>query len=231
MTSEKFKETIIITVGGSLVIPDSIDIDFIKHLRDMLKHFTDQGYQMILVLGGGKVCRRYQAAAREFDHIDNIDLDWIGIKTIALNCELIRRILSDLDTHSEVVLRPQDIEGIDSSVVVVGAWEPGCSSDMDAVEIADILKAERIINFSNTDYIYSSDPRLNPDAEKYDTLSWDEYRALIPTDWVAGLSSPFDPVASRRSQELGLTVAVLGASLDNLENYLENRPFEGTIIS
>lgn len=231
MTSQQFKETIIITVGGSLIIPDGINIDFVKELKKMVEHFTDQGYQMVLVIGGGKVCRRYQAAARAFDHINNLDLDWIGIKTIHLNCELIRRIFSDLDTHSEVILRPQDIEGINSSVVVVGAWEPGCSSDTDAVEIAEILSAKRIINFSNTEYVYSADPKIDPQAEKYETLSWDAYRSLIPEEWTAGLSSPFDPVASKKSQALGITVAVLGASIENLEQYLEGRPFEGTIIS
>ena len=121
MTTSRFNETIIISVGGSLLIPDFIDTTFIQSLKDMVEHFVEKGYQIILVVGGGKSCRRYQAAAREFDHIDNLDLDWIGIKTIHLNCELIRRVFSDLDTHPKVILKPRDIAGVDSSVVIVGA--------------------------------------------------------------------------------------------------------------
>lgn len=225
-----FKETIIIAMGGSLLIPNDIDVPFIKDLKQLVKHFTQEGYQIVLVIGGGKVCRNYQAAAREFDNVNDIDLDWIGIKTIRLNCELVFRILSDLDIHQNIIERPEDIHGINESLVIVGAWEPGCSSDTDAVEMAKVGGASRIVNFSNTPYIYSADPRKYPDAERYENLSWDEYRKLIPAEWSPGLSAPFDPVASEMAQESGITVAVLGASLGNLENYLSEKPFEGTII-
>jgi len=226
-----FKETIIIAMGGSLLIPNDIDVPFIKDLKHLVKHFTQEGYQIVLVIGGGKVCRNYQAAAREFDNVNDIDLDWIGIKTIRLNCELVFRILSDLDIHPNIIERPEDIHGINESLVVVGAWEPGCSSDTDAVEMAKVGGAKRIVNFSNTPYIYSADPRKYPDAERFENLSWDEYRKLIPAEWSPGLSAPFDPVASEMAQASGITVAVLGASLENLENYLSDKPFEGTIIS
>lgn len=226
-----FKETIIIAMGGSLLIPNDIDVPFIKDLKHLVKHFTQEGYQIVLVIGGGKVCRNYQAAAREFDNVNDIDLDWIGIKTIRLNCELVFRILSDLDIHPNIIERPEDIHGINESLVVVGAWEPGCSSDTDAVEMAKVVGAKRIVNFSNTPYIYSADPRKYPDAERFENLSWDEYRKLIPAEWSPGLSAPFDPVASEIAQASGITVAVLGASLGNLENYLSDKPFEGTIIT
>lgn len=225
-----FKDTIIIAMGGSLLIPEQIDINFLKHLKEMVKHLIAQDYQIALVIGGGKTCRYYQNAAKEFDNINNMDLDWIGIKTIHLNCELVWRAFSDLDIHKNIILKPADIAGLDESLVVVGAWEPGCSSDTDAVEMAEIIGAKRIVNFSNTTHVYSADPRTNPNATKFETLSWDEYRALIPAEWTPGMSAPFDPVASRMAQEQGITVAILGASVENLENYLHDRNFEGTII-
>lgn len=226
-----FKDTIVIAMGGSLLIPDAIDISFLKQLKEMMKTLIDQNYQVALVIGGGKVCRYYQNAAREFENINDLDLDWIGIKTIHLNCELVRRSFSDLDVYENVVLKPSDIMGIKNSLIVVGAWEPGCSSDTDAVEIAENLNASRIINFSNTSHVYSEDPNKNPDAEKFETLSWDAYRKLIPSEWTPGLSAPFDPVASKMAQEKGIAVAILGASIGNLEGYLQNKVFKGTIIS
>ena len=225
-----FKETIVIAMGGSLLIPESIDVDFIKSLKQMIKHFTNDGYQIALVVGGGKTCRYYQAAAKEFDNTTNIDLDWIGIQTIRLNCELLYRIFSDLDIHSEIILKPEDLHGINESLIIVGAWEPGCSSDTDAVEMAIVSGAQRIVNFSNTSHVYSDDPRINPDATRFDTLSWTEYRNIIPSKWTPGMSAPFDPVASEKAQIAGISVAVLGASIENLENYLSDKPFEGTII-
>lgn len=228
---DSFKETIVIAMGGSLLVPESIDINFIKDLKRMVKHFNNESYQIALVVGGGKTCRYYQAAAREFKNIKDIDLDWIGIQTIRLNCELLFRTFSDLDIHSEIILKPEDLHGINESLIIVGAWEPGCSSDTDAVEMAKVSNAKRIINFSNTSHVYSADPQANPDARKFESLTWSEYRNIIPTEWTPGMSAPFDPIASKKAQESEITVAILGASIENLENYLGDKKFEGTIIS
>ncbi len=228
---KNFKETIIIAMGGSLLVPESIDIPFIKSLKEMVEHFTDDGYQIALVVGGGKTARIYQGALKDLNVNDSESLDWVGIKSIHLNCELLFRAFSDLDIHDEVILRPQDLDRVKESLIIVGAWEPGCSSDTDAVEMAEVSGAKRIINFSNTTHVYSADPRTNSDAVKYETLSWDEYRALIPSEWTPGMSAPFDPVASKKAQDHGISVAVLGASIENLSNYLAGKEFEGTIIS
>ncbi len=225
------KETIVIAMGGSLLIPESIDVGFIKKLKSMIQHFNQNGYQIMLVVGGGKTCRYYQAAASEFDNVTDIDLDWIGIKTIRLNCELLLRSFSDLDIHEKVIEKWEEVVGINNELIIIGAWEPGCSSDKDAIEMARVAGASRVINFSNTSHVYSADPRTNPDAEKFEQLSWSEYRNIIPTEWTPGMSAPFDPVASRLAEESGITVAILGASIENLQNYLDGNEFEGTVIS
>jgi len=227
----KFKETIVIAMGGSLLIPEKIDIAFIKALKEMVQYFTGEGYQIALVVGGGKTCRYYQAAAREFDNVTNNDLDWIGIKTIRLNCELLLRAFSDIDIHKNIIEKWEDIIGIESRLIIVGAYEPGCSSDKDAIEMARVIKAKRVINFSNTSHVYSADPRTHPDAERFEKLSWSEYRNIIPVDWVPGMSAPFDPIAAKLAEESGINVAILGASVQNLQNYLDGNDFEGTILS
>ena len=148
-----------------------------------------------------------------------------------MNCELLFRVFSDLDIHPEVIVKPEDLAGVTSQLIIVGAWEPGCSSDTDAVEMAQVSGAKRIINFSNTAHVYSADPRVHPDAQRFEKLSWSEYRDIIPKEWNPGLSTPFDPIASQKAQASGITVAILGASVENLENYLKGNKFEGTIIS
>ena len=226
-----YRETIVISMGGSLVIPDQIDVAFITRMKELVRHFNDEGYQIFLVLGGGKTCRNYQAAARTFSNVTDTDLDWIGITSIRLNAELFLRIMSDIDVHPKVIERWQDAKGVDEPVVIVGAYEPGCSSDTDAIEMARVVGANRVINFSNVSHVYSEDPKQNPDAIRYDTLSWDQYRSIIPDTWTPGLSTPFDPVGARLAEESGITVAILGASVENLEAYLKGHDFDGTIIS
>lgn len=226
-----FRETIVISIGGSLLVPESIDSDFIKKLKEIIKSLVEDNYQVALVVGGGKTARIYQAAARNFDNVTNTDLDWIGIKSIRLNCELMLRIFSDLSVHNNVIEKWEDASEIKESVIIIGAWEPGCSSDKDAVELAGVLNGKSIVNFSNITHVYDSDPNKNPDAKKLEKLSWDDYIKIIPDEWTPGLSSPFDPVASRLAKQKNIEVVVIGASLENLENYLNGREFEGTTLS
>ena len=225
-----FKKTIVIAVGGSLLVPEFIDVQFIKQLKSIIKDLINQNHQIALVIGGGKTARIYQSAARDLGVEKSTDLDWIGIKSIRLNCELLLRAFSDLDVHKKVIEKWEEAKGIQEHLIIVGAWEPGCSSDTDAIELARVLGSKQVINFSNISHVYSEDPRKNPDAEKYEKLSWKEYQNLIPNAWVPGLSAPFDPVASRLAEKYGMRVVVLGASLENLKNYLDAKYFEGTIV-
>jgi uridylate kinase len=88
------------------------------------------------------------------------------------------------------------------------------------------------VNLSNIDYVYTADPRTDPSATKIETISWSEFRKLIPSEWDPGLSSPFDPVAAREAEALGLEVAVInGMDLEAFGNYIDGKSFVGTVIS
>jgi len=94
------------------------------------------------------------------------------------------------------------------------------------------LKAKKIINLSNIDYVYDKDPKVNPDAKKIEKISWADYRAIIPAQWTSRLSSPFDPVASEVAQKEGIQVMIMnGKPIDNLTKCLNGEQFLGTIIS
>lgn len=120
----------------------------------------------------------------------------------------------------------------DEPLIIAADWQPGCSTDYDAVLIVKNLGAKRLVNLSNTDYVYDSDPKKNPDAKKIEKISWTDFRNLIPAEWNPGLSSPFDPIAAKEAEAIGLEVAIInGAHLEEFSNYLDNKPFVGTIIS
>ena len=98
--------------------------------------------------------------------------------------------------------------------------------------IAKNLGARRLVNLSNIDYVYDKDPKKYPDAKKFERIAWPDFRSLIPPEWDPGLSSPFDPVAAKEAETLGLEVAIInGAHLEEFSNYLDNKPFVGTVIS
>ncbi len=225
------REYVVVSVGGSLIVPDEIDTNFISSFRSTILSHLEKGFSFAIVAGGGKTARRYQAAGRAVTDITNETSDWIGLEVNNMHAEFLKRLFAP---HSA----PHIIRDFSKSfpntypVICIGAEKPGHSSDYDAVVAARKLNAKKIINLSNIDYVYTADPKKDPTATKIEKITWTEFRKLIPETWEAGLSSPFDPIAAKNSQELGLEVVIMnGKNLEQFENYLSGKPFVGTIIT
>ena len=233
MSTKKSLETIVMSVGGSLIVPDQIDTTFVANLKKIIHtETTSNGRRFIIIAGGGKIARRYQEAAREVAELTNDDLDWLGLHATRLNGHLLRTIFRDV-AHPEIITNPDDILDVppDIPVVIAAGYRPGASTDLRAIQIAQHLKADKVINLSDTDYIYTDNPKTNPDAIKIEDITWPEFRKLIPEEWDPGLSSPFDPVAAKAAEAADIEVAQInGHHLDALQDYLHEQPFVGTRI-
>jgi len=225
-------ETIVMSVGGSLIVPDQIDTSFLKDLKDFIIKETAKGRRFIIIAGGGRTARRYQEAAAGVTELTNDDLDWMGIHATRLNGHLLRTIFRDI-AHRVVITNPDEILDIspDEKVVIAAGYRPGCSTDLRAIQIATRVNAKKVINLSNTDYVYTDNPKTNPAAVKIEDITWPEFRKLIPEEWGPGLSSPFDPVAAREAEKLKLEVAQInGSKLEELRKYIHGESFIGTKI-
>jgi len=221
------------SVGGSLIVPDQIDSGFLKSLKTFIDTQTAIGRHFIIIAGGGRTARHYQDAAAKVTELKNEDLDWMGIHATRLNGHLLRTIFRDT-AYPEVITNPDDILDIpkDKKVVVAAGYRPGCSTDLRAVQIAQRVGAKKVINLSNIDYVYTADPRTDDTATKIETISWTDFRALIPTDWDPGLSAPFDPIAAKEADETNIEVAIInGDKPEALTDYLDGNEFIGTLIS
>lgn len=225
------RERIVVSVGGSLIVPDALDVDFLTRFKTLILDKVQHGFTFSIIAGGGSTARRYQEAAHSVTPLSRHDLDWIGIHATRLNAQLLRNIFVGY-AHPHIIKNPTiDIE-TEEPIIIAAGWQPGCSTDYDAVLIAKNLGATRLVNLSNIDYVYDSDPKKNPDAKKIENIRWAEFRKLIPEEWDPGLSSPFDPVAAKEAEAIGLEVAIMnGAKLDEFSHYLDGKPFVGTIIS
>lgn len=228
---EQTRERIVVSVGGSLIVPDQIDTDFLTRFKALILEKVQKGLSFTIIAGGGKVCRRYQEAADSITPLSRHDLDWLGIHVTRLNAQLLRNIFVGY-AHPQIIKNPTiDIEA-DEPIIIAAGWQPGCSTDYDAVLMAKNLGARRLVNLSNIDYVYDKDPKKYPDAKKMERVSWSEFRGIIPDHWDPGLSSPFDPVAAKEAETLGLEVAIMnGSKLEEFSNYLDGKPFVGTVIS
>ena len=224
-------ETIIISLGGSLIVPDNVDVSFLKDFKALILSQINKDKKFIIITGGGKVCRRYQDALKEISNPSHDDLDWLGIYVTQFNAEFLRLNFESF-TNSEIITDPTAKVEFNKPIVIGAGWKPGCSTDLDAIILAKNVGAKKVINISNIDYVYDSDPKVNPNAKKIENISWAEYRSIIPKEWNPGLNSPFDPIASKMAEEEGIEVIIMnGKPIDNLAKCLNGEKFLGTIIS
>ncbi len=226
-------ETIVMSVGGSLIVPDAIDTDFLTRLKALIERQTaERSRRFVIICGGGKTARRYQEAASAVSTLTVDDLDWLGVHATRLNGHLMRTIFREI-AHPVMITNPDDVLDIspDTKLIIASGYRPGSSTDYRAVQIARNLGASKVVNLSNIDHVYTADPRDDVNVEPIPDITWSEFRKLIPAEWDPGLSSPFDPVASREAEAHRIEVAIMnGANLAQLENYLDDKPFIGTRI-
>lgn len=220
----------VISVGGSLIVPEEIDTLFLSSFKQFIVKRIEKGDRFILIAGGGKTCRKYQAAAAEVSGIDNEEKDWLGIHSTRLNAHLLRTIFK-LWANPKIMTDPSEDISFNEKILVGAGWKPGWSTDYDAVQFAKKYKAESIINLSNIDYAYTEDPKLNPKAKKIENISWKDFRKIVGDVWDPGMSAPFDPIASKEAEKANLRVAIMnGKDLDNISNFLDGKKFIGTLI-
>ncbi len=221
---------IVISLGGSLIIPDTVATPFLKNFTTLIKGYVENGFHFVIITGGGTTARLYINASKEISNPDEVDLDWLGIAATRINAELLRVAFGDL-AHHTIIMDPDVIHQTDAPIQVGGGWKPGNSSDLAAVHAAKSIGAKKVINLSNIDYVYNKDPKKFPDATKIEQSSWADFRKILPIEWSAGLNAPFDPVAAREAEKLGLEVAIMnGKNIENLKHYLDGEVFIGTVI-
>ena len=222
------KETIIISLGGSLVAPGEIDIGFLKNFKHSLQKYLGAKRFFILV-GGGKICRVYQKALLEFGAKNN-DRDWIGINISRLNAEVVKQLFTGY-AYDKIITDPNKKVKTNKALIIGAGWKPGWSTDYDAVLIAKNHNIKTIINLTNIDYVYDKNPSQFPDAKPLKKINWKDFERIVGDKWSPGLSMPFDPRASKLAARLKIKVIMInGKNLECLEDFLNNKPFIGTTI-
>lgn len=225
--------TTVVSLGGSIVAPDKPDVAFLREFLALAQAYLDADpvRRLILVVGGGGPAREWQRAYREASlRADPDAQDWVGVMATRLNAQLVKALFGDLCPR-DVVIDPTAVDVFPGRVLVAAGWKPGFSSDFDAVLLAERFGAVSLVNLSNIAKVYTADPKTDPRARPIDAIEWNEFRALVGDRWEPGKNVPFDPIASRKAQELGLRViCAAGRNLTNFKAILEGRPFEGTVI-
>jgi len=241
------EETVIIGLGGSIIVPKNIQVEFLKRFRKFILKFLKQGKRFVIVTGGGVTARNYIKAASRFNRISDEDKDWLGIHATRINAHLLRTIfrkeafpvvldnplkqIYPVKSAKDSTKQFNGMNGKSYSLFIASGWRPGWSTDYDAILLADRFKAQKIIIASNIDYVYDKDIGRYKDAKPIKEITWNKYRKIIGSGWKPGMKVPIDPIAARLASKLKMTVIITrGTNLKNLENILNNKKFKGTII-
>ncbi|UGQ17361.1 UMP kinase [Borrelia sp. RT1S] len=224
----------IISLGGGVIIPDKINIEYIKDFRNLIFEWIreDSRRKIILIIGGGKTAREYQESYKQLNpKFENDDLDEIGIMATKLNADFICKSMKPFCLDA-VVSDPSKDFNFKGRILVASGWKPGFSTDYITVKFAEKFKSNEIINLTNVDQVYDKDPKKFNDAKGLSNITWDKLQDIVGKNWDPGANLPFDPIATKLALKLGLKAYVLnGLFIKNLEKVFNKKnDFLGTII-
>lgn len=221
-------ETIVISIGGSVVLSEDADVSFFDELKTLLKKLS-KDFRLYLVVGGGKTARTYIKLGRKFNFDEDL-LDEIGIKVTKVNAKLLANILEI--SNMKIPDTTDEAKELKYPIVVMGGTTPGHSTDMVGAELAEKTNASKFIIATNVDGVYDKDPNKFDDAKQIKEISINQLIEEYGTDWsAAGKNIVIDGPALEIINRAKIPTLVLnGKRLDQLERAITNQQFDGTVI-
>lgn len=186
MPKAKYKR-VLLKLSGEAIAGDKgfgIDSKTLGNVCDVIKRITDMGTEVAIVVGGGNFWRGRQA-----QDMERVTADYMGMLATVMNGQALQDALEyrGLDTRlqlafeikqiGELYVRRKAIRHMELGRVVIfagGTGNPFFSTDTCAALRASEIEAEVILAGKTIDGVYTDDPKENPDAKKYDTISYDE---------------------------------------------------------
>jgi uridylate kinase len=183
---------VLLKLSGEALAGDKgfgIDFDTIREFARQVKAITEMGAQVGMVIGGGNIVRGSQISKLG---MDRVAADYMGMLGTVINALAFQDILEreGLDTRVMTAIRMEEVaepfirrramrhlEKGRCVVFAAGTGNPYFSTDTAAVLRAIQMKASDIIKATSVDGVYSADPKENPKATKYDTISYKDVMA------------------------------------------------------
>jgi uridylate kinase len=221
-------DSVVVSVGGSVVLSDEANIDFLKRLTVLLKKVGRQ-YRLFVIVGGGTIARRYIQLGRELG-FDEDTLDLVGIDVTRVNARIITNLLGT--SNKEIPRTTDEALSLEFPIVVMGGTDPKHSTDTVGAELAEKTRAVRFVNATNVDGIYDKDPKKFQDARQLKEVTIDHLIAQYGTTWGAAGKNIFmdEPALAIIKRAKIPTFIVNGKRLDQLEKAMTGKSFDGTTI-
>ncbi len=184
----KYKRILLKLSGESLMGDKAfgIDNDRLSTYASQIKAIQESGVEVAIVIGGGNIFRGVQA---EQGGMDRTHGDYMGMLATMINSMALQAALESVGVQtrlqsaiemkeiSEPYIRRKAVRHLERGRVVIfgaGTGNPFFTTDSAASLRAIEINAEVILKGTRVDGIYSADPEKDPNATKYDTISFDD---------------------------------------------------------
>ena len=225
------KEIIVISLWGSLIVPEKVDLRILKNFKKVLKK-NCQKYKFVVVCGGGSVARKYISALKEINANEKLQ-SLAGISVTRTNARFMSYFFNQDPgkgiphkmRHIKKYLKKQDI-------VFCGALEykPHQTSDSTAADIAKKFNSV-FINLTNINGLYTDNPLTNKNAKFIPEISWENFNKIAnKIKFRPGQHFVLDQHASKIILDNKIKTYILGKNMNNLDKLLKGKKFLGTTI-
>lgn len=226
------KQVVVLSLGGSLIIPDQVDIGFLQKFKKAILKNTSL-YKFIVVCGGGSIARKYITALRAA-RLNEQFQNYSGISATRMNARFMNYLFG-IDISEGI---PHTLHTVEKylkkhNIVFCGALEykPKQTSDSTATEIARHFRTF-FINLTDVAGLYDKNPRENKNAKLITSISWKEFNSMAnKQEYTPGQHFVLDQEAARKIMEAQIPTYILGKDMKQFEAVLQGKQFKGTLVS
>ncbi len=183
----KYKRVLLKLSGEGLMGDKAFGLDAptVERIAMEIKSVHDMGIELALVIGAGNIFRGVSAAG----NIERTSADYMGMLATVMNAIAMQSALESIGVHTRVqsaipmdmvceqFIRRRAIRHLEKGRVVIfaaGTGNPFFTTDTAAALRATEMGCDALIKGTQVDGVYSDDPKTNPDAKRYEKLSYQE---------------------------------------------------------
>ena len=216
---------------GGFAFPNEGEQPLVEEYVKLLMRFVGE-HHIVVVTGGGRIARTYIKTARDMAVPESL-CDQIGILVSRLNARLLVDGLGEY-AFPEI---PESIDGLkhyfaSGKIVAMGGLTPGHSTNAVAAIAAETIRAELIVNATDVDGVYTSDPSKDKGAKKFDEVTVSRLNEIVSKiEITAGAYDLMDPLALRIIGRSKIPTVILnGRRPENVAKALRNEAIGTRIV-